>query len=41
MVGKDYNLLIKKLESEGFNIKKKIMYGGANFEDMGLIHAYK
>ena len=40
IVGKDYNLLIDKLKSEGFKIKK-MTYGSTDFEDMGLIHAYK
>lgn len=40
IVGKDYKLLIDKLVSYGFNIKQ-IEYGGSEFKDMGLIHAYK
>ena len=40
IVGKDYNMLIEKLESEGFEIKKLNVFT-ADFENVGLIHAYK
>lgn len=39
-VKKDYNLLIDKLESQGFKIVK-LTDSPANFEELGLIHAYK
>lgn len=40
MVKNDYRILVKKLESEGFKIKKYDSFG-FDFEDMGFIHAYK
>ena len=40
ITGNDYNLLIEKLKSQNFKIIKKD-YGDSDFEDMGLIHAYK
>lgn len=39
-VNKDYNLLINKLESQGFEIRK-LTNSHSNFDDLGLIHAYK
>lgn len=40
MVKKDYRILVKKLENEGFKIKKYDSFD-FDFEDMGFIHAYK
>lgn len=40
LVDKDYKLLVDKLESQGFKIKKYV-FTGRNFEDVGLIHAFK
>ena len=40
IVGKKYSLLTEKLESEGFKIKKLNVFN-SDFENVGLIHAYK
>lgn len=41
-VGKDYNPLIKKLEADGFKIDKyPVFTSKLDFEDIGIIHAYK
>lgn len=40
IVNKHYDILVDKLESQGFKIKKMV-YGDTNFEEMGLIHAYR
>lgn len=40
IVGKKYSLLTNKLESEGFKIKKLDVFN-SDFENVGLIHAYK
>lgn len=40
IVGKSYSILVEKLESEGFKIKKIDVFN-SNFENIGLIHAFK
>ena len=41
-VGKDYKPLIKKLEDDGFKIDKyPVFTSKLDFEDIGIIHAYK
>ena len=38
--GKDYHILIEKLESQGFKIKKYPVFN-LDFEKIGIIHAFK
>ena len=40
LIKKDYNLLIDKLKSQGFEVEK-LTETAANFEEVGLIHAYR
>lgn len=40
ITNQNYNLLVEKLESEGFKIKKLNVFN-SDFENVGLIHAYK
>ena len=40
LIKKDYNLLIDKLKSQGFEVEK-LTETVANFEEVGLIHAYR
>ena len=43
MVGRDYKLLIEKLENDGFKVNTFLpgSYAGGSFENLGIIHAFK
>ena len=41
LTGKDYNILIEKLRKENFKINRFTVGCGNNFDELGIIHAYK